>query len=343
MTKKVTINDIAKAANTSTATVSRVLNNPDYPVKESLRTKVMEAIEQLNYVPNLVGKQLKTNTSNEIGVIIPNISNPYYTLLISGLEYVIRQSEKYILLCNTNGDPELERKYLEYLYQKQVRGMIISSINPDVEYLRFLQKNHVQIVAFEQDLDLDCTKINFDYYRGGFLAAEHLIKRGHRDIGFISAPLSRHSRRKVYEGFQACLNQYGIKEQKEYIKIGSDQQEISGEMFEYQNGKNLASQLLSEKKLPTSIFCINDMTAFGVIQQLQNNGLKIPEDVAVVGFDNIDMCEIVNPSLTTIDQSTFEMGRLAAEALMYSMKNTSAAPTNNLLQPTLIERQSTNG
>lgn len=341
MKKKVTIKDIAKLANTSIATVSRVLNKDDYPVKDELRKKVLEAVDQLNYVPNLVGKYLKTNASNEIGVIVPNISNPYYALLISGLEYVVRQHEHYILLCNTNGDPKQEKKYLQYLYQKQVQGIIISSVNEDVTYLEFLQSNGMQIVAFDQDIDLDCTKINFDYFRGGYMAAEHLIKKGHREIGFISPPLSRHSRKNVITGFMACLDKYGIKENKNFIKIGAIEKGGSGEIFEYQNGKNLALELIGKKSFPTALFCINDMTAFGAIQQFQKNGIKIPEDIAVIGFDNIDICEMVTPSLTTIDQSTFEIGRLAGEAIMYSLKNKKKSTITNLLQPTLIEREST--
>lgn len=341
MKKKPTISDIAKLANTSVATVSRVLNDSGYPVRESLRKRVLDAAAQLNYVPNLVGKQLKTNTSNEIGVIIPNISNPYYTLLISGLEYVARQNGYYILLCNSNADPKVEKKYLEYLYQKQVSGIIISSINPDLKYLEFLQNNELEIVAFEQDIDLNCNKINFDYFRGGYLATEHLIKKGHRDIGFISAPLSRYSRTKVFEGFLACLDKYGVTVKKEFIRLAPSEKEVSGQIFEYQNGKNLVKDLLKERSFPSALFCINDMTAFGVIQQLQKNGIKIPEDVSVIGFDNIDISEMVTPSLTTIDQCTFEMGRLAAEALIKSIKDKTRKPVSTLLQPTLIEREST--
>lgn len=340
MEKKPTIYDIAKLANTSVATVSRVLNDSGYPVKDSLKRRVLEAADKLNYVPNLVGRQLKTNTSNEIGVIIPSISNPYYTLLISGLEHVAKENEYNILLCNSNGDPKLEKKYLDYLFQKQVSGIIISSVNDDVKYLKDLQDNGLKIVAFEQDIDLNCNKINFDYFRGGYIAAEHLIKKGHTAIGFISAPLTRHSRTKVYEGFLTCLEKNNVTVNKKFIKI-AEEKEASGQVYEYQNGKNLIKELVKEQSLPTALFCINDMTAFGAMQQLQNNGYKIPEDMSIVGFDNIDISEMVTPPLTTIDQCTYEMGMLAAEALIQSFKDKTRKPISTLLQPTLLEREST--
>ncbi len=149
--------------------------------------------------------------------------------MISGLETTLREHDYYFVLCNTNGEPELEHKYLEYLYQKQIQGMIISTVSPDLEYLKFLQTNNVQIVSFEQDINLNCHKVNFDYYRGGYLAAEHLIKKGHREIGFISAPLSRYSRIKVYEGFSDCLERHDI-EFKDTYKKNKRKRKFSGDL-----------------------------------------------------------------------------------------------------------------
>lgn len=339
--KKVTIVDIAKLAGTSTATVSRVLNKSNYPVKPYLKDKVLKIAEELNYSPNLVGKQLKTNKSNEIGVVIPNISNIYYSQLISGLEHILQENNFFILLCNTNGNADLEKKYLEYLYQKQVKGLIISSVGQDIDYLKFLQNNGMEIVSFEQDLDLNCAKINFDYFRGGYIAAKKFIEDGHRKIGFISAPLTRHSRIEIYNGFTACLKDYNIPKNNSYFKIGVLENEYSGGTFEYKNGKNLAKELLNEEVLPTALFCVNDMTAFGVMQQLQLSGFEIPADISIIGFDNVDISEIVNPSLTTIDQSTFEMGRLSANALMGLLQGETKNLYNILLQPLLVERNST--
>ncbi|SFE21316.1 transcriptional regulator, LacI family [Lentibacillus persicus] len=342
--KRKTISDIAKLANTSTATVSRVLNNSNYPVSESLRKKVLNSATELKYVPNLAGKQLKTNESNEIGVIIPSISNPYYAKLISGIEYVASRWNKYILLCNTNEDSDLEKKYLEYLCQKQVNGVIISSIGENTDYLEYMKKIGIDIVAFEQDIDLECTKVNFNYYRGGYLAAKHLINNGHNDIGFISAPLNRHSRNKVFSGFMECLKEYNITPNDNFIKIGLDEKKITDTVFEYNNGRKIIASLLDKKAengLPSAIFCINDMTAIGVMQNLMENNIKVPDDISVMGFDNIDICEMITPSLSTIDQKTFQMGELAAQTLIHIIKEEESIPVSKLLEPYLVQRSST--
>lgn len=342
MKKKLTIKDIARLAGTSTATVSRVINNKDYPVKKELRDKVLKVVNESNYSPNLIGKQLKTNTSNEIGVIIPNISNLYYNHLISGIEYALRDSNYQIILCNTNGDKELERKHLESMYQKQIKGLIISSVNNDSGYLEFLQKSGMKIVAFEQDIALKCAKVNFDYFEGGYLAAEYFIKKGHTKIGFISAPLTLYSRKKVFEGFMSCLEKYGLKSESIITKISTKMEKKNHGYFEYENGKNLALKIIAEKELPTALFCINDMTAFGAIHEFIKEGYRVPEDISIMGFDNIDIAEMITPSLTTIDQSTLKMGELAAGKLLSIFENDNEMNcTVELLKPKLIERKST--
>ena len=341
MRKKATIYDIAKLSNTSSATVSRVLNDKGYPVKKELKERVLAASEELNYMPNLIGRQLKTNESNEIGIIIPSISNPYYALLVAGVEYVARKSGYKILLCNTNRDSKIEDEYLDYLFQKQIKGIVISSITKDVNHLSKLQANGVEVVAFEQDIDLPCSKINFDYFRGGYIATKHLIENGHKDIGFIGAPLTRYSRTKVFEGFIQCLKDNEITENQSFFKIAETENEFNKQGFEYQNGKDLVLEMIRDKTLPTAILCINDMTAFGVIQSLQKNGFKVPDDISVIGFDNINTSEMIYPPLTTIDQCTYEMGMLAAEALVNNLQNNTRKHTSTLLQPTLVIREST--
>ncbi|WP_034601877.1 LacI family DNA-binding transcriptional regulator [Clostridiisalibacter paucivorans] len=336
-----TIYDIAKLANTSTATVSRVLNDTGYPVKEELKKRVIKAAKELNYTPNLVGRHLKTSKSNDIGVIVPSISNPYYSLLVNGVENVARKRGYNILLCNSHRDPQREKDYLESLYQKQVEGIIISSITSDTEYIKKLQINGLKIAAFDQDIDLDCNKVNFDYYRGGCIAAQYLIDRGHRDIGFISAPLTRYSRKELFRGFADTLKINNIAIKKDLIKISEFEEETEDQTYEYKNGKQLVQQIIKKGNIPSAIFCINDMTAFGVIQGLQKNHIQIPQDVSVMGFDNITISEIINPSLTTIDQCTHEMGSLAAEVLINNIEDENKKYISTMLQPTLVVRNST--
>jgi LacI family transcriptional regulator len=337
-----TIYDVAELAGTSTATVSRVLNNSGYPVKEELRKRVLEAAKQLNYTPNLLGRQLKTNETRDIGIIIPNISNQFYPLLLLGVEDVAREKGYNVLLCNSLRNPMYEKKYINALFQKQVRGIIISSITKNQKYLKNFVQKGLKIVAFDQGIDLDCSKISFDFYQGGYMAAQHFIDLGHERIAFISAPLLRDSRNRIYEGFMQCLRDNGIKPSRDYIIISEDEQESHEQIYEFKNGKYLVRKLLqSGVKIPTAIFCINDMTAFGAIQELMRNKISVPRDVSVMGFDNIPASEMITPSLTTIDQSAYETGTLAGEMLINNLENPTAKDVEIVLKPRLLIREST--
>jgi LacI family transcriptional regulator len=341
MLKNPTIHDVAKAANTSIATVSRVLNNSNYPVKEELAKKVLKEVKKLNYIPNLIGKQLKNKKSNDIGVIIPNITNQFYPQLILGIEHIARENGYNILLCNSQRNPINERKYLESLFQKQIQGIIISSIQNIHKYLQQLRANGSKIVAFDQNIDFDCNKVILNFARVGYLAAKHLVDLGHREIGFISSPLNKYSRIKVFEGFMNGLKEFGVHMHKDYILISEEEKEPYDEIYEYKNGKMLAKKMLFKKKLPTSVFCINDMTAVGVMQVLQKNNIKIPEDISIVGFDNIPLSQMISPALTTIDQCTYKMGTVAAEVLFSDLKENKKKNISLFLEPSLVVRDST--
>lgn len=336
-----TIYDIAKLAKTSTATVSRVLNNKEYPVKEELRQRVLQTVKDLNYTPNLLGRQLKTNKSNDIGIIIPSITNQFYPQLLSGVEDYSRKKSYNILLCNSLGKPDNEKEYLASLFQKQVKGVIISSITKNQEYLKQLQQKGLQIVAFDQAVSINCNKISFDFYEGGYMAVEYLIKQGHQNIAFLSAPLTRYSRIKIYEGFIQCLKDHSIQVNKKYIIISEKEEESHNQIYEFKNGKYLVNKMIKScPSLPTAVLCINDMTAFGVIQELTKNKICVPKDISVMGFDNIPASEMMVPSLTTIDQSAYKMGLLAAKTLISNLNNPTEQAKEIVLKPKLVIRDS---
>jgi len=339
--KHVTIYEIAKKANTSTATVSRVLSNSDYPVSPELRTKIQKVAKELNYIPNMLGRQLKTNNSMTIGVIIPSITNPFYSSIVLGIEEVARKRGYHVLLCNSHRSPKLEESYLNELVQKQVKGLIISSISQNNKLLLQLGKNGLNFVALDQSVDgLTSSQIHFDYKKAGYLATSYLIAKGHRDIAFVSSPLSRPSRQKVYEGFQEALREHEIDMEENWVQISSSEEEHSNENFEFKNGKLLTSKLLEQDKLPTAIFACNDMTAFGVMKELTEKAIKIPDEISVIGFDNIEFGNIVTPSLTTINQPDHEMGRLACNLLLDQLNGEAAESVDMILQPKIIERNS---
>ncbi len=343
--KKATIYDIAQEAGTSTATVSRVISNSGYPVKDETRRRILETAKKLNYAPNMVGRMLKKNDSMDIGVIIPTISNPFYPQIILGIELEARRRGYNILLCNSFRDFTTEKKYIETLYQKQVKGIIISSIGDSHEFLREMQKRGLKIVTIDQEIQrLKCSKVGFNYIKGGLLATEYLISQGHRNIAFITSPLTRRSRREILEGYKLALLRNNIELKKENIIVADREEEYENVTYEFENGKGLAKSFLQLEDRPRAILAVNDMTAFGTIQELVSNGVKIPHDVSIIGFDNIEVSCMINPPLTTINQPAFETGKLACQLLLENLKtgfeNNGYEDVTITLEPSLVIRKS---
>lgn len=339
--RKATIYDIAAEAGTSTATVSRVINNSGYPVKEELRSRVIDAAKRLNYYPNAIGRMLKTCESRDIGVIVPNISNPFYPKAVLGIELEARKRGYGILLCNSFRDPCTERKYIESLCQKQIKGIIISSIDENHVFLKKLQERGIKIVVFDQDVEgLSCSKVGFDFVKGGMIAVNYLVEMGHRNIAFITSPLTHKSRKETMEGYRLALLKNNIQIREENVIVAESEEESSTGTYEFENAKRLVQKFLKITERPTAIFAINDMTALGVIQELAANGVRVPEDVSVVGFDNIEVSSISNPPLTTVNQPSFEMGRLACRLLIDSLDDSGQEDVSIVLEPALVVRKS---
>jgi LacI family transcriptional regulator len=340
--RKTTIYDIAKHCKVSPATVSRVLSGSDYPVSEQIRKKISDAANILQYVPSAAGKSSKNRASNmDIGVVIPNMSN-YYSTLLRGIQDVAMKFDSQIVLCNSYRDAKTEEKNVELLLQKQIKGILIASIDDSGEVLRKIINRQIAVVAMEQDVKADCHRTAFNFMAGAALAAEHLIDNGHRDIAFVSAPLLRMSRKNVLEGYKATLTSRNIPIQEEYIYIQSDEYD-DDELYDFMIGKQAADYFLSLDKPPTAAFCINDMIAIGLIRQLQVRKVKVPEDIAVVGFDNIPFTEMITPSITTIDQSTYNLGHMSADLLFKQIAPNQNVPITHVslqLEPKLIIRES---
>lgn len=341
MQKRTTIHDIAKQAGVSSATVSRVLSKSDYPVSTKLRSKIQNLAEQLNYIPNMIGKQLKTDNNMTIGVIIPSISNPFYAAVMLGVEEAARKSGYHVLLCNSLQDGSLEEGYLKTLFEKQVKGVILSSISGNKKLMSNLIEMGLHVIAIDQKLDVpDVLQIEFDYRRGGHMAASYLLDKGHRKIGYVTAPLDRPSRQQIYQGFFEALHTAGVENNEHYVRIAAEEKEVYDGIYEFENGKVLTRNLLQADDLPTAIFACNDLTAYGVINELVSNGIRVPEDISVMGFDNIEFSQMVTPALTTIKQPNYEMGKLACSMLLDKLKKENNHEMDVMLLPKLIVRDS---
>ncbi|MGI6004124.1 MAG: LacI family DNA-binding transcriptional regulator [Christensenellales bacterium] len=338
--KKATIYDVAQKSGVSPATVSRVLNDTGYPVSKAAKEKVLKAAKVLEYEPNLLGKYLKTRTNKEIGVIIPNITNYYYPLLLLGVHDVAAERGYHIILCNSYRDPEMEIQNLHLLTRKQVMGILSVSLNTSNDYLQKFVDKGGNMVLLENSPEIQCNKVTFDYFQGGYLACKHLIELGHTKIGFAGAPLKRYSRIQQFEGYQKCLRDHGLEVNENFIYISQEEKE-SKSVYEFENGRFLARMLLESPQKPTALFCINDMTAIVMIQELYRNGVMVPQDISIVGFDNLNLSDVIIPSLTTVDQRIYEMGSSATNMLIDAYEKKTNGNRIIQLEPTLVVRDST--
>lgn len=317
---KVTIYDVAKKCSVSPATVSRVLNNTDYPVSDELRKLVTETAADMSYSPRLHSLVLRNKNTKHIGVIIPTVSNAHYSQLLQGIYTEAADRECNVILCSSFRDPIIENENLKLLLKMQVNGIIIVSIGNNSELLNNIIKNDLKVVALEQTTDAPCGKVTFDYEGSMYIATRHLIKNGHKKIGFIGSKLDRPSRRLMLEGYKRCLRENNIEINNDFIQLADCESETI-EQFEFSNGRNMAKRFLSLGNVPTGYICINDMTAIGAMNLFEENGRRVPDDFSVIGFDNTPYASFSHPPLTTIDQDAYSMGRKAMEMLTDNTKN----------------------
>ena len=335
---KPTIYDIARLAGVSTSTVSRALRDDGYPVSLDTKEKVLAAVEELNYNMRLYNSDKDSEV--RIAVILPNIINPYYSSLVTGVEYMIQNYGMEMTLFNTGGDTSKEVKIVENLINSRFIGVIIVSICDNHDHIKKLINSNIKVVACEQSVNLDCNSVTFNYFEGGLLATEYLISRGKKNIAFISSPLNRTSRIGLFQGYKKALKRNSLSLDKKYIKVATSEKSQGNEIYEFRNGKEQVDGLLKDDIIPDAIFCINDITAIGVIHQLQHHGFNIPNDIGVIGFDNIYFSSMIYPPLTTIDQCTYELGTMAAEILVGSINDPNRGNISTVLEPKLIIRES---
>jgi len=341
---RVTLKDVVEMSGFSIATVSRALGDTDYPVSRETREKVQQVAKELGYIPNLLSRSLITKNTRDIGLVLPNISNIYYLQLVNGIITAARQLDYTVTIMNSQRSINTERYNLTRLLQKRIDGALVIPISYQNNTLSELMKYGVKVVVLDQDCNIECSKVLFDFTQGMYMSTEHLIELGHTEIAFFSAPFRQKSRSQQLIGYKQALRSYNIPFQESYIFVAEEENDL-GESYEYENGINLAKEMLlrfDDKKRPSAIVCINDMTAIGAIHQFQNSGVRIPEDISVVGFDNTIISKTSNPAITTIDQCIYQMGSLAIQLLTNNIAGSGDNDaTSVLLQPSLVIRGST--
>lgn len=340
--ERATIRDVALKAETSVATVSRVLGDSGYNVSPRLRKRVLDAARELSYIPSVAARNLKGIESQDIGLVIPNITNPFYMQTIQGISAVCFERNYHIIICNSARSVEREREFLERLYNRQVRGVILSSVDEEQKSVSEFLTKGMKVVQLDQRFENDaCACINYDSGLGAQMAVKYLWDKGHRRIAFASTPLTRWTRKAVLNGYRAQMEASGLTVSEDLLYISEPGDAFESGSYEMDAGSGIAKQLLARGSDVTAVLCVNDMVAFGLIAELHRSGVRVPEDISVMGFDDIPFAESFMPALTTIRCPSYETGRLAAMMLIDELvPGHKSSNLNVSLQPILVERQS---
>lgn len=331
----VKMSDVARYAQVSSSTVSRVLNGGI--AHEATRARVWKAIEELRYTPSVKARGLRLGQSYTIGCIMPRINTDFACNVLDGIETTLAQVDYNLIVVQASTPHQhQEMSYATLLRERRADGVIIVFPREfQHDELLELKRNGSPFMIIEgYDPELRLPSIASDNYSGGFLVTEHLIHAGHRRIAHISGPKHWLSCRERLRGYRDALAKYDLPFDEDYV--------ISGDMYMV-HSMEIARALMGRKKPPTALFCVNDYAAIGAIQALKRLELRIPEDVAVAGFDDIALSSFFDPSLTTVRQSMTELGRVAAERLLAMIQNNTMEENETILPVELVIRESTTG
>ncbi|HHV97413.1 MAG TPA: LacI family transcriptional regulator [Clostridiaceae bacterium] len=327
-----TIQDVARKAGVSVATVSRVINNSP-SVSETTYRKVMQAIEELDYKPNLLGRNLRRTETRMILVLLPTISNPFYSKIVKGIERVARENGYNILLCNTDSRVETEREYLKLLKNRLSEGAIFMAPVIDRDELSELSRKYPIVQCCEYMEEAHVSYVTIDNFSAAYKAVQYLIGLGHKRIGMISCKNNYISTIQRKEGYKKALEDAGLVFSEDLIKVGN---------YGFKSGIRAAKQFLAKKdNVPTAVFAISDSMAIGAIRCFKENGMKVPGDISVIGFDDITYASMYDPMLTTVSQPQVELGCEAMELLLAQIRGDIKEPKSIFLDYELIIREST--
>jgi LacI family purine nucleotide synthesis repressor len=329
-----TIKDVARIAGVSTTTVSHVINKTRF-VAEATQERVMQAVKELNYAPSAVARSLKCNTTRTIGMLVTQSTNPFFAEVVDGVEsYCYRQGYT-LILCNTGGIYEKQRDYIRMLAEKRVDGMLVMCSDL-TEELREMLDAHQDIPKVIMDWGPESSKadkIIDNSEEGGYLATKYLLEKGHAKIACLSGQVQKVACIERIAGYKRALSEFGIPFQENYILEGNFECDTAVEAAD-----KVAAMPIEQR--PTAIFCFNDIMALGLISRLQQLNINVPDDISVVGYDNIDLAAYFSPPLTTVHQPKRRVGKTAFEILLERIKDKDHDKRIFEMHPELIERQS---
>ncbi len=333
--KRVTMKDVAKEAGVSAATISYVLNNKE-SISEETKDRVMVAIKKLNYVPNLAARSLVAQTSGLIGVVIPQtedsnmlmFNNPFYSEMIGSIEYQARIRGYQILISGTDAD----EGYLRMAQERNLDGVIIIGMYPD-EFYNELKQFNIPIVLVDsycEDHYFHSVQVNDRY--GAYIATKYLLDRGHKHIGLLAGMLKSDGVVQMrYNGYCDALAEYGITRRDDLIFEGKT---------DFASGMEMGERVLQCSRRPTALFATADIMAIGAIKRMTQLGARVPEDISIIGFDDLNIAEFFNPGLTTVRQEIKRKGQEAARIILECIDNPLSGKQEVILPLSIVERDS---
>ena len=332
---KSTIKDVANKVGVSVATVSYVLNGKK-KISEDTKKKIYEAIEELNYVPNINAQGLNSHSSRLIGVVVPQtengdklmFQNAFYGEVLGSIEYWARQKGYHVIVSAT----DTNESYLKLAKQRNLDGIIVIGMYPD-EFYKELKKTDIPIVLIDSYCnDFYYHSIRIDDAYGSYLATKYLLENGHSEIAFFVGQVKDNGvMKKRLLGYKQALEQFGVEYNEKYIFEGQ---------IDYDSGIKLADKLVNSKLPITAIVCAADILAIGVMSELYKLGVKVPDDISIVGFDDLETSKYLTPALTTIHQQISLKGQKAVELLLEHIEKTNLPKQEEVLSLELIERDS---
>jgi LacI family transcriptional regulator len=329
--KRPTIYDVARLAGVSTATVSRALNGTGQ-VAESKRSAIEAAVERLGYRPNTIARSLVTRSTQTIALLLPDITNPFYAELVTGIQQLTRERDYTMLLCTTDFDPEQEERYLRLLRAKHVDGALVDGLVLPPERIARFVEDGFPIVCLDRDVDSRSVPlVQVDNRMGARLATEHLLALGHTRIAHVMGAAARISEERLL-GYQAALTHAGLAPDSSLIAFGG---------FTETGGHDAMQSLLEIQPALTAVFAANDLSAIGAINAIAASGRSVPADVSVVGFDDVRLAPYTTPPLTTIRQPAEEIARHSTELLLGMIEGRPPGKLHHIFPPELIVRAST--
>jgi LacI family transcriptional regulator len=327
-----TIREVAEHAGVSYATVSHVINNTRLVTQET-RARVLEAMATLNYRPNALARSLRQGKTNTIGLVLPDSANPFFAEISRSIEDEAFKQGYSVFLCNTELDTQRELFYVDVLSKKQVDGIIFVAAGDQADSLDFLVQRNMPVVMIDRNVpNVEVDAVLTDNELGGLLATRHLLALGHTHIACIGGPSSITPSAERIIGYRRALEEAGLPYDESLVLRGD---------YHPQSGMEITHSLLKMNPRPTAVFALNDLMALGALRAAAEAGCSVPKDLAVVGYDDLDIARFANPPLTTIAQPKKEVGVQAVNILVDRMSRKNRPPSRIVLPPELIVRRST--